>query len=111
MSRDDAQPEELLSIVREKLLEIQKRCGASHRRFALDVLKVSEKTYYNIRAGAATLDLRMLDEMARNLGVSVRVLVDAAPMPESFDFPEIRERRGRPKKKPLGTVSVGIPVR
>lgn len=84
---------ELLSIVREKLLEIEEKCGVPRRRFAQEVLQVSDKTYYNICVGTATLDLKMLDRMASNLGVSVRVLVDAAPMPDKFDWPAVSRRR------------------
>lgn len=87
---------ELLMIVRSKLLEIEEKCGIPRRRFAVEVLGVSDKTYYNVCMGTATLSLPTLDRMARRLGISVRVLVDADPMPETIAKPVVK---GRPRKQ------------
>ncbi len=92
---------ELLLIVRARLLEIEEKCAIPRRRFAKEVLGISDKTYYNICVGKAAVDLWMLDRMAKNLGISARVLVGAAPMPAAIARPAVS---GRPRKQQVRRV-------
>lgn len=100
-------PSEILSAVRERLLEVEKRSGLPREAFAKEVLGIAYDGYHKICSGAGNPTIGMLDRIARNLGVSARVLVGAAPLPDDLGYGVAATggKFGRPRPKKIGVVA------
>jgi hypothetical protein len=91
-------------------LEIEKRSGLARAPFAREAPGVTAIRYDSIRNETANLTARRLEKVAetfKNLGVSVLVLVGAAPLPDDLGF-QLGKRpfyeKNRPRTKRVGVL-------